>query len=154
MEKHSSELNSCDINQVLQHLPHRYPFLLIDRVTECREGEYLRAVKNVTYNEPHYQGHFPHRPVMPGVLILEALAQATGVLAFKTTRSQPTDDSLYYLVGIDNARFKQPVEPGDQLILEVWVKRTLRGVWKFKGEARVDGNVVAEADLMCAERDI
>lgn len=154
MEKQRSELTPFDINQVLQHLPHRYPFLLIDRVEEFREGEYLRAYKNVTYNEPHFQGHFPHHPVMPGVLILEALAQATGVLAFKTTNSQPTDDSLYYLVGIDKARFKQPVVPGDRLVLEVWVKRTLRGVWKFKGEAKVDGNIVAEADLMCAEREV
>lgn len=143
-----------DIHEVLKHLPHRYPFLLIDRVISCVPGEKLIALKNVSYNEPYFQGHFPHRPVMPGVLILEALAQATGILAFKTTESRPTQSSLYYFVGIDNARFKQPVEPGDQLILEVEVLRTVRGVWKFNAEAKVDGKVVAVAELMCAEREV
>lgn len=143
-----------DIYEVLEHLPHRYPFLLIDRVVDYTLGESLTAIKNVTYNEPFFQGHFPHRPVMPGVLILEALAQATGILAFKTTNSRPTPKSLYYFVGIDNARFKQPVEPGDQLILEVKVLRTMRGVWKFEGLAKVDGKIVTEAVLMCAEREV
>lgn len=141
-----------DICQVLEHLPHRYPFLLIDRVIECKLGESLTGIKNVTYNEPYFTGHFPSKPVMPGVLILEALAQATGILAFRTSNARPTDGSLYYLVGIDEARFKQVVIPGDQLVLKVDVIKAKRGVWKFNGEASVDGNVVASAILMCAER--
>lgn len=147
-------VSTLDIYEVLQHLPHRYPFLLIDRVVDFKAGEYLKGYKNVTYNEPFFVGHFPHRPVMPGVLILEALAQATGILAFKTTQTKPTEKSLYYFVGIDNARFKQPVEPGDQLFLEVRVLRTVRGVWKFSGEATVDGKVVASGEIMCAERSV
>ncbi len=147
-------LNSMDIYEVLKHLPHRYPFLLVDRVVDYREGEYLTGLKNVSYNEPYFTGHFPHRPVMPGVLILEALAQATGILAYKSTAKRPSDESLYYFVGIDKARFKQPVEPGDQLLLEVKVVKTMRGVWKFDGKALVDGKVVCEAVLMCAERDV
>lgn len=143
-----------DIHGILEHLPHRYPFLLIDRVTEIVPGTSLTGYKNVTYNEPYFSGHFPQRPVMPGVLILEALAQATGILAFVTSNSKPSNTSLYYLVGIDKARFKQPVEPGDQLILSVVVKKTVRGVWKFDGEATVDGKIVASAELMCAERDV
>ena len=141
-----------DIYEILQHLPHRYPFLLIDKVTECKLGESLTGIKNVSFNEPYFIGHFPNKPVMPGVLILEALAQATGILAFRTSNSRPTDESLYYLVGIDEARFKHPVKPGDQLILKVDVIKSKRGVWKFNGEASVDGNVVATAVLMCAER--
>jgi 3-hydroxyacyl-[acyl-carrier-protein] dehydratase len=148
------ELDSLDIYEVLQHLPHRYPFLMIDKVLECRVGESLVGVKNVSYNEPYFQGHFPNRPVMPGVLILEALAQATGILAFRTNNSRPSEGSLYYLVGIDEARFKQPVIPGDQLILKVDVIKSRRGVWKFNGEAKVDDNVVASAVLMCAERAV
>lgn len=147
-------MTTLDIHEVLEHLPHRYPFLLIDRVLDYKVGEYLTALKNVSYNEPFFQGHFPHRPVMPGVLILEALAQATGILAFRTTNSKPTSKSLYYFVGIDNARFKQPVEPGDQLILHVKVVRTVRGVWKFEAEAKVDGKVVTTAEVMCAEREV
>ena len=147
-------LDTLDIYEVLKHLPHRYPFLLIDRVLECKEGERLVGIKNVTYNEPYFQGHFPHRPVMPGVLILEALAQATGILAFRTNNSRPHEGSLYYFVGIDEARFKQPVEPGDQLVLEVDVIKSKRGVWKFNGAAKVDGRIVCSAVLMCAERDV
>jgi 3-hydroxyacyl-[acyl-carrier-protein] dehydratase len=147
-------LNVLDIHQVLRHLPHRYPFLLIDRVLDYELGKSLRAIKNVTINEPFFQGHFPFRPVMPGVLILEAIAQATGILAFLSTGTRPTEQSLYYFVGVDNARFKQPVEPGDQMLLEVEVIRTMRGVWKFRGEAKVDGKVVASAEMMCAERQI
>jgi len=143
---------TLDICQVLEHLPHRYPFLLIDRVLECKLGESLTGIKNVTYNEPYFMGHFPNKPVMPGVLILEALAQATGILAFRTSNARPTDGSLYYLVGIDEARFKQVVMPGDQLKLKVDVIKAKRGVWKFNGEASVDDNVVATAILMCAER--
>ena len=144
--------DTLDIYEILEHLPHRYPFLLIDQVTQCKLGESLTGVKNVTFNEPYFIGHFPNKPVMPGVLILEALAQATGILAFRTSNSRPTDESLYYLVGIDEARFKHPVKPGDQLILKVDVIKSKRGVWKFNGEASVDGVVVATAALMCAER--
>jgi len=147
-------LNTMDIHQVLEYLPHRYPFLLIDRVVDFTPGKSLVAIKNVTVNEPFFQGHFPHRPVFPGVLIMEALAQATGILAFKSTDTKPSNKSLYYFAGIDNARFKHPVEPGDQLRLEVEVLKTRRGIWKFKGEAKVDGKVVASADLMCAEQEI
>jgi 3-hydroxyacyl-[acyl-carrier-protein] dehydratase len=147
-------LNSLDIYDILKHLPHRYPFLLIDRVLDYEPGKSLIAIKNVTHNEPHFPGHFPNRPIMPGVLILEALAQATGILAFKTADRIPDDNSLYYFVGIDNARFKQPVEPGDQLRLEVEFVKQMRGIWKFKGQALVDGKIVCSADLMCAEREV
>jgi 3-hydroxyacyl-[acyl-carrier-protein] dehydratase len=143
-----------DIHQIFQHLPHRYPFLLIDRVTECILGESLTAIKNVTINEPFFQGHFPHRPIMPGVLILEAMAQATGVLAFKTSEAQPDNHSLYYLVGIDNARFKQPVEPGDQLLINVKLIRMTRGVWKYTATSHVEDKLAASAELMCMKRDI
>ncbi len=144
-----------DIHEVMRHLPHRYPFLLIDRVIDYKPGESLVALKNVTINEPFFPGHFPHHPVMPGVLILEALAQATGLLAFRTEDSTGVDENtIYYFVGIDNARFKQPVMPGDQLHLEVQVVRSMRGIWKFSGEAKVDGKVVASAELMCAKREI
>ncbi len=143
-----------DISEVLQYLPHRYPFLLIDRVLHVEPGRCLTGVKNVTFNEPFFQGHFPQRPIMPGVLILEALAQATGILAFKTEGKKPDHESMYYLVGIDKARFKHPVEPGDQLILEVSMQRVSRGIGKFSGEAKVDGKIVAMAGLMCAKREI
>jgi 3-hydroxyacyl-[acyl-carrier-protein] dehydratase len=145
---------TLDIHEVMKHLPHRYPFLLIDRVLDYTPGESLHAIKNVSYNEPHFVGHFAHHPVMPGVLILEALAQATGILSFITMGELPDDGSLYYFVGIDNARFKQPVVPGDQLHLYVTVEREKRGVWKFKAEAKVDDKIVTSADLMCAKRDI
>ena len=147
-------MNSLDIYDILKHLPHRYPFLLIDRVVDYEPGKTRVAIKNVTHNEPQFPGHFPNRPIMPGVLILEALAQATGILAFKTSDRIPDDNSLYYFVGIDNARFKQPVEPGDQLRLEVEFIKQMRGIWKFKGQALVDGKVVCSADLMCAEREV
>ena len=143
-----------DINQILQHLPHRYPFLMIDRVVEYKEGESLVVYKNVTYNEPFFQGHFPQRPVMPGVLILEAMAQATGLLAFKTVERGARRDSLYFLVGMDKARFKRPVEPGDQLFLRATLLRSRRGIWVFDCDARVDDKVVASAEIMCTERDI
>ena len=141
---------AMDIHAVLKQLPHRYPFLLVDRVLECHPGESLRALKNVTANEPYFQGHFPQRPVMPGVIIMEALAQATGLLAFATVGSTPDDNTLYYFVGIDKARFRKPVEPGDQLFLEVELLRHIRDVWKFGAKALVDGKVVASAELMCA----
>lgn len=128
--------------------------MLVDRVLKCVPGESLVALKNVSFNEPFFQGHFPDRPIMPGVLIIEALAQATGILAFITTNTRPTERSLYYFVGIDNARFKQPVIPGDQLILEVTVTRVIKTVWKFHAVAKVSDKVVASADLMCAEREL
>lgn len=143
-----------DIQEILEHLPHRYPFLLVDRVLECEPGKRLVAIKNVSVNEPMFTGHFPERPIFPGVLIMEALAQATGILAFKTTEKKPDGTSLYYFAGIDNCRFKQPVVPGDQLVLEVEVIKAKRGIWKFSAEAKVDGKVVASADLMCAEQAI
>ena len=147
-------METLDIHEILNHLPHRYPFLLIDRVTECEPGQYLIGYKNVSYNEPYFTGHFPQRPVMPGVLILEALAQATGILAFRTVGKVPDENSLYYFVGVDKARFKQPVNPGDRLVLNVTYIRQKRGIWKFDGEASVDGNVVCSAELMCAEREM
>jgi len=143
-----------DIREILQYLPHRYPFLLIDRVLDYQMGQRLTGLKNVSFNEPYFPGHFPQQPIMPGVLILEALAQATGILAFVSEGKKPDQNAMYYLVGIDKARFKRPVEPGDQLILEVSMARIRRGVGVFSGEARVDGKLVAGAELMCARRDI
>jgi 3-hydroxyacyl-[acyl-carrier-protein] dehydratase len=146
-------MNELDIHRIMQYLPHRYPFLMVDRVLECEPGKRLRAIKNVSINEPYFTGHFPQRPVMPGVLILEALAQATGILAMISSQHQPDSKSLYFLVGVDNARFKQVVEPGDQLLLEVSVTREKRGIWVFAGEARVDGKIAASAELMCTARE-
>jgi len=143
-----------DINEIQRLLPHRYPFLLIDKVVEFNEGQSLVGIKNVTINEPFFQGHFPEKPVMPGVLILEALAQATGLLAFRTERKGAERDSLYYFVGIDKARFKKPVEPGDQLRLSVELIKTKRGIWVFDTEASVDGKTAATAVIMCTERKI
>lgn len=143
-----------DVVEIQNLLPHRYPFLLIDRVLEFHEGQSLIGIKNVTVNEPFFQGHFPEKPVMPGVLILEALAQATGLLAFRSGNRGAERDSLYYLVGIDKARFKQPVEPGDQLRLSVELIKTRRGIWVFDTAATVDGNTAATAEIMCTERKI
>jgi 3-hydroxyacyl-[acyl-carrier-protein] dehydratase len=143
-----------DIHAILGQLPHRYPFLLVDRVIDCKPGETLTAVKNVTINEPFFPGHFPHRPVMPGVMILEAMAQATGLLAFETLGSPPPENILYYLVGVDGARFKRPVEPGDQLVLKVELTRAVRSVWRFAGRAEVNGKLAAEAKFMCAAKDL
>lgn len=145
-----SESFAMDIHQVLKQLPHRYPFLLVDRVLNCTPGESIEAIKNVTVNEPYFAGHFPHRPVMPGVIILEALAQATGLLAFATVGSTPEDNVLYYFVGIDKARFRKPVEPGDQVVLKARLLRKIRGMWKFATQAEVDGKIVASAEMMCA----
>lgn len=150
----NNSLKAMGISEVLQYLPHRYPFLLIDRVLSIKPGHSLIGVKNVSFNEPFFQGHFPQRPIMPGVLILEALAQATGILAFKSENETPDHQSMYYLVGIDKARFKRPVEPGDQLILQVSLERVKRGVGKFSGEAKVNGEMVTSANLMCAKRGI
>ena len=154
MSEQGDAMSVMDIHEIMKHLPHRYPFLLIDRVVDYKLGEYLNGIKNVTYSEPCFTGHFPHRPVMPGVLILEALAQATGILAFKTMGELPDEDSLYYFVGIDNARFKRPVEPGDQVHLQVKVQRRKRDMWKFSAEALVDDQVVCSADLMCAKSKV
>jgi 3-hydroxyacyl-[acyl-carrier-protein] dehydratase len=142
-----------DIHAIMRQLPHRYPFLLVDRVLECKPGESLTALKNVTMNEPFFQGHFPQRPVMPGVLILEAMAQATGLLAFATLGHAPKQNEIYYFVGIDKARFREPVEPGDQILFKVKVLASKRGLWKFDGVAEVDGRIAAEAELMCAARE-
>jgi len=139
-----------DIEAIMRQLPHRYPFLLVDRVLACVPGEYIHALKNVTFNEPFFPGHFPHRPVMPGVMIIEALAQAAGILAFKTVRVVPNTETRFYFVAIDNARFRKPVEPGDQLILKVSLKRAFKGIWKFHGLAEVDGQEVAAAEIMVA----
>ncbi|HEX3848932.1 MAG TPA: 3-hydroxyacyl-ACP dehydratase FabZ [Steroidobacteraceae bacterium] len=139
-----------DIQAIMHLLPHRYPFLLVDRVLECVEGEHVRALKNVTVNEPFFPGHFPHRPLMPGVLIIEALAQAAGVLAFKTAKVVPDSDARFYFVAIDRARFRKPVEPGDQLILTVKFVRAFKGIWKFEGVAEVAGVEVASCEMMVA----
>ena len=141
-----------DIHQVLAHLPQRYPILMIDRVLECEPNKRILALKNVSANEPYFPGHFPHRPVMPGVLILEAMAQAAGILVFRTLGSKPDDKSVYYYAGIDNARFKRPVEPGDQLMIEVLILGSKRGIWKFGCTARVGDTLVAEADILCTVR--
>jgi 3-hydroxyacyl-[acyl-carrier-protein] dehydratase len=134
------------------YLPHRYPILLVDRVLEVVPGERITALKNVSMNEPFFPGHYPHHPVMPGVLVIEAMAQTAAILSFKTMGSKPDDKSVYYFVGIDNARFKRPVGPGDQLMIDVRIAATKRGIWKFSATAKVDGQVAAEADLMCAVR--
>ena len=147
-------MNSLDIHEILKHLPHRYPFLLIDRVIDFEVGKSIHAYKNVTINEPFFTGHFPHYPVMPGVLIMEALAQAAGILSFKTLGVLPDEKSVFFFAGIDNARFKKPVTAGDQLHLHVEVMRQMRSIWKYKAEARVDGEIAAEAELMCAKRDV
>lgn len=140
---------SMDIHEILQHLPHRYPFVLIDRVISLELGKEITAIKNVSVNEPYFPGHFPYHPVMPGVLIVEAMAQAAAILSFKTMDTKPSDDSVYYFAGIDSARFKKPVSPGDQIILNVKIDRILKGIWKYTGVARVNDVVVAEAQMMC-----
>ncbi|HQU15133.1 MAG: 3-hydroxyacyl-[acyl-carrier-protein] dehydratase FabZ [Chromatiales bacterium 21-64-14] len=143
-----------DIQAVMRHLPHRYPFLLVDRVIACVPSASLTAVKNVTINEPFFQGHFPERPVMPGVLILEAMAQATGILAFESAGRRPENGSIYLLVGVDHARFRRPVVPGDQLLLEVVYKARKRNMMRFSVDATVDGVLVANAELMCAAKEV
>jgi 3-hydroxyacyl-[acyl-carrier-protein] dehydratase len=143
-----------DIHQILKQLPHRYPILLVDRVLEIEKGKRIKAIKNVTINEPFFMGHFPHRPVMPGVLMLEALAQAAALLAFDTLGVVPDDKTVYYFAGIDGARFKRPVEPGDQLVLDVELDRAKAGIFKFNAKALVDGQLAVEAQLMCTMRRI
>ncbi len=145
---------SMDIHQILKQLPHRYPILLVDRVLELEKGKRIKALKNVSINEPYFSGHFPHRPVMPGVLMLEALAQAAALLAFDAVGVTPDDKTVYYFAGIDAARFKRPVEPGDQLILEVELDRMKAGIFKFKARAKVGDEIATEAELMCTMRTI
>lgn len=147
-------ITSMDIHEILDHLPHRYPFMLVDRVLSLELGKKIVAVKNVSMNEPFFPGHFPYHPVMPGVLIVEAMAQAAAILSFKTMNTKPSDDAVYYFAGIDSARFKKPVSPGDQLILHVKIDRILRGIWKYSGQALVDDVVVAEAEMMCILKEI
>jgi len=145
-----TEAVQLDMQAILERLPHRYPFLLVDRVLECHPGKSIRALKNVTYNEPFFPGHFPHRPVMPGVMIIEALAQAAGILCFVTANVIPDENTRFYFVGIDNARFRRPVVPGDQLLLTAQAERTLKGIWKFSTAALVGEQEVAHADMMVA----
>jgi 3-hydroxyacyl-[acyl-carrier-protein] dehydratase len=141
-----------DILEVLAHLPQRYPMLMIDRIKDIEPGKRIVALKNVSANEPYFVGHFPGRPIMPGVLILEAMAQAAGILAFRTKNQKPSEDVVYYYAGIDGARFKRPVVPGDQLEIEVLILASKRNLWKFGCTARVDGSVVAEAEILCTLR--
>ena len=143
-----------DIHQILHKLPHRYPFLLVDRVVEFEKDVRIKALKNVTINEPIFVGHFPHRPVMPGVLMLEALAQASALLSFSSLDKDVDEDTVYYFAGIDGARFKRPVEPGDQLILESRLIRHKAGIYKYEARASVDGETACEAELMCTIRKI
>jgi len=145
---------TMDIHEILKRLPHRYPFLLVDRVLELDKGVRIRALKNVTMNEPFFTGHFPHRPVMPGVLMLEALAQASAILAFDNLGVLPDDNTVFYFVGIDNARFKRPVEPGDQLVLHSTIARSKAGIVRFTTQACVGDAVAVQADLMCTMRRI
>ena len=141
------------IDEIMQFLPHRYPFLLIDRVVEMEVGKYITAIKNVSINEPFFTGHFPQSPVMPGVLILEAMAQAAALLSFKTEQYTPEEIGVVYFAGIDAARFKKPVLPGDQLVLKIDIVRKMRGIWKYTARAEVDGALAAEAEMMATLRD-
>ncbi len=147
-------MKSLDINQIKEYLPHRYPLLLVDRVLDWESGKQITTIKNVTINEEFFNGHFPHKPVMPGVLMIEALAQSAALLAFLTMGQKPDDNAVVYFVGIDGARFKRPVEPGDQLKMQVEILRQSRGIWKFKAKAMVDEQLAVEAELMCTMRSI
>ena len=147
-------MSGMDIKQILEYLPHRYPFLLVDRVLSCVPGESIVALKNVTINEPFFQGHFPNYPVMPGVLIIESMAQAAAILTFHSEQAKPDGSSVYFFVGIDNARFKRPVVPGDTLRLEVSILRHVRGIWKFAAKAWVGETMAAESEIMCTVRSI
>lgn len=147
-------MNSMDIHSILKYLPHRYPFLLVDKVLSYEAGKDIVALKNVSINEPFFPGHFPHHPVMPGVLIVEALAQAAALLTIKTEGNMNKEDSVYYFVGIDGVRFKKPVMAGDQLILKVAIDRQIKGLWKYTSRAEVDGQLVTEAKLMCTSRNV
>ena len=146
----STDKPFLDIYAILGRLPHRYPFLLVDRVLECTPGESIRALKNVTFNEPFFTGHFPGRPVMPGVMVLEALAQTAGIFTYTTLGRVPNEKTRFYFAGIDGCRFRRPVEPGDQLILKATLERSLRGIWKFATVAEVDGEEACSAEMMVA----
>lgn len=146
-------MSGFDIFRVMNYLPHRYPFLLIDKVIECDPGKNLVALKNVTFNEPFFQGHFPENPIMPGVLVIEALAQATGLLSFCTMGEEESENKLYMLVGVDKARFRGQVGPGDQLLLNAKLNRNMKGMWMYSTEATVDGKLIASAELMCSAQD-
>jgi 3-hydroxyacyl-[acyl-carrier-protein] dehydratase len=145
-------MNSLDINQIKLYLPHRYPLLLVDRVLDWESGKSITAIKNVTVNEEFFNGHFPHKPVMPGVFMIEALAQTAALLSFLTMGTKPDENSIVYFLGIDGARFKRPVEPGDQLRMQVEILRVARGIWKYKAVGSVDGKMAVEAELMCTMR--
>jgi len=145
-------MTTLDINQIKEYLPHRYPMLLVDRVLHWESGKNITAIKNVTVNEEFFNGHFPNKPVMPGVLMIEAMAQAAALLSFLTMGQKPDENTIVYFLGIDNARFKRPVEPGDQLKLQVEIVKVARGIWKYKATATVDGQLAVEADLMCTMR--
>jgi len=145
-------MNTLDINQIKEYLPHRYPMLLVDRVLDWELGKSITAIKNVTINEEFFNGHFPHKPVMPGVLMIEALAQTAALLSFLTMGKKPDENSVVYFIGIDAARFKRPVEPGDQIRMDVEILRCTRGIWKYKARASVDGQTAVEAELMCTMR--
>ncbi|MEY3791000.1 MAG: 3R-hydroxymyristoyl dehydrase [Pseudomonadota bacterium] len=147
-------MNSLDINQIKQYLPHRYPLLLVDRVLNWESGKSIDAIKNVTINEEFFNGHFPNKPVMPGVMTIEALAQTSALLAFLTMGQKPDENAVVYFLGIDNARFKRPVEPGDQLRMHVEILRHSRGIWKFQARATVDDQLAVEAELMCTMRSV
>ncbi len=142
------------VTDIFEYLPHRYPFLLVDRVVECVEGDYLKAYKNITYNEPQFTGHFPKHPIFPGVMIIEAMAQCTGILAFRTKGVKPDGSSMYYLAAVDNCRFRRPAIPGDRLDFEVKTSGNKRGIWRFECKTFVDGKEIANADLLCAERKV
>ena len=147
-------MNSLDINQIKEYLPHRYPLLLVDRVLSWESGKNIVAIKNVTINEEFFNGHFPNKPVMPGVMTIEALAQTSALLAFLTMGQKPDENAVVYFLGIDNARFKRPVEPGDQLRMQVEILRQSRGIWKFQARATVEDQLAVEAELMCTMRSI
>jgi len=146
-------MEQMNVNDIKNYLPHRYPFLLVDKVTAFEKGKSLTAIKNVTVNEPFFNGHFPAKPIMPGVLIIEALAQATGLLGFRTMGEEPQENMLYMLVAVDKARFKRQVEPGDQLVLEVELLKKKGIMWVFNAKATVDGKIAASAELMCAAKE-
>ncbi|HNO74520.1 3-hydroxyacyl-ACP dehydratase FabZ [Nitrosomonas mobilis] len=147
-------MTAMDIHEILKYLPHRYPFILVDRVVELEKGKHIHAYKNVSINEPYFSGHFPHYPVMPGVLIVEALAQAAAILTIRSEGTSLDSNKVYYFVGIDAVRFKKPVIAGDQLVLKVVISRQIRGIWKYAAVAEVDGQIVTEAQLMCTARAI
>ncbi len=147
-------MSSMNIHEILKYLPHRYPLLLVDRVISYEAGKDIVALKNVSINEPFFSGHFPHQPVMPGVLIVEALAQAAAILTLRTENTTNKEDTVYYFVGIDGVRFKKPVMAGDQLILKVAIQRQIKGLWKYSARAEVDNQLVTEAQLMCTSRNV